>query len=754
MVKRKLKKKINRAIIPNVFLQNYTENKNDVNASLKSKLVPNSEHNIVPHIIQQTVDGLHKKKELNTLVSPRYHKQKIINPDSKKNEVKKIPVHIKKKYKTDMKKKHTLNKHKKTKVNQDVTKNVGGTDSVCKRSKMVAQKVEDFLNHTKKINLNAIQTKHAYKKDNQNAVLLQENYCSISDIIHQPSKTDKYVIEKYFMNKLKAKSYKTTYDLVQTILKSQEELLSVYSVENSMSKELYRKFHRPGICRAPKQYTRSNRYICSEYSNNDGNQEKDFEYATDFATQYKISSKYEENFNEYLSVNEEKKTSENMITNVSEILQIKDKENIFSQNQNSYCAQQEKSYSTLCGSLKVTYDSHQYDKKYCFVRNDTTNCYTVNKQQNVRFITKESRANFATSYDLTNKYIKPFKPVSTKQKNTFDVRMKQTIEESYTIEYSKSNENNDNTIHNYILENKPDFILDNDYYKHNTVSYDNVSPKNYVNTVLGNTYTIHSLNSLFDETVTPQNQMKERRHIQPNGLFETYSVHNSFSEINNDNNVSNIIKDDLNRNSKNLNIVFVSKTQHSEIIPSDNNMIVEPINVCETVFNDIGSNEKEFAFSFNENNQHNDSLYGNIKNGRDKHIENEHVNGNDDIEESVSHHFSCAVKHKLSHFIDNIIDNNLEDPMETNQNKIENIVIGSGNLSNEGNMDAEDNDCNIDINFNIKNRPRFVPKGNIFIFLEFLNTLNSTYLMKSLQWNLFRYVSNLRELSHKDRSSV
>ncbi|KAJ8724376.1 hypothetical protein PYW08_015850 [Mythimna loreyi] len=207
------------------------------------------------------------------------------------------------------------------------------------------------------------------------------------------------------------------------------------------------------------------------------------------------------------------------------------------------------------------------------------------------------------------------------------------------------------------------------------------------------------------------------KHRKEKKVIHTYSIHDNHSEVNEDSIMSITTKDDCIDNSKNLNIVFVSKSQHrSKPSVLSCNAIVEPLDVCETVIDEIGSGEKEFAISFNENNQLNDSLYGNIKDGFEKHIESGRTTsneGNDCVSDSVSHHFNCAEKIIQSNRIHNIIDENLQDPVVNNQEaKInidpENILVRNINTVNM--------DSNIENNFNLKNRPRFLPKGMSQIF--------------------------------------
>lgn len=745
IIKRKVKKKINRCTnIPKLFLQHL----NDANTSIKSKAeLKISENNMVQPIFEPTADVLDKKKkESKMFVSPTTRKKKNkIPPRKYKTKETSIRKHhkkwkadvvspAKKKYKTAMKQKHTFNKQKKTKVSSNKFIYLGDIDSICKRSKIVAQKAEYFLQNTKRrSNINHL--RNANSKRIETNMTLRKKYCAINENnISEPAITNKYIIEKYIMNKLKPKSYKTTYDLVETVLKSQQEVTN--AAENNTSEELYRKFNKRNdtlrcVNMIPKRYALTNKYIYNEYSTNDDKKARVSHNKNKHPSQFKTCSEYDENFSEYLSFYGQKEIAD-IMTNVSEKLECINEENATygeKHHTSIYGTRTETSYRTLSSPLMVlTYDSHQYHKNDAFTRNNTENFNTINKIQNIRFITKESRDNFITTNDNKNRFQIPYKIASNTQTKTFDIRMKQTIDESYTIEYSKSYENNYNAVYNYknsqtekYNATSRDFIKDNDYYKHTTVNYEPLSN-------FENTYTIHASHSLFDKHGTIENQIT--RNSQTFELLESYSVHDSHLEVNQVDNGSKPNEDDHTHNSRNNhNIVFVSKSQqHSETVPSDN-MIVEPLNICETVFDEIGSGEKEFDISFNENNQLNDSLYGFIKDGIVGHVENEGLINQENVDtpEKISHHFSCVVKTIQPNKTDNNINDNLQDLTERKQDEIANIrprnLLGL-DLATERNVNTENKDCNFDINFNFKNRPRFMPKGNdnistIFNFLDF-----------------------------------
>ncbi|KAJ8719071.1 hypothetical protein PYW07_016627 [Mythimna separata] len=739
-VKRKLKKKINRsAIIPKLFHQNANKNKDDRNALIKSKAeVIISDPNNEQQIIQAPVNDSNKKKKYKTLVDSRHRKEKNKIPDPKKFRTKEAPIRTKNREmigqvslvnnrnKATVKQKHKLKKPEKIKVNNNKFKYLEDLDSVCKLSKIVAQKADLFLQNEIKRGKNIIHLKNANRKDKENNMILQNKHCAINDAVL--ANTNKHIIEKYIMKKLKAKSYKTTYDLIETVLKSPLELNN--AMENTMSEELYRHFYKPNetlrcVTTAPKRHAWTNEYICSEYTTNDRDKNEVSQYIDDISTQFKTCSEYKEKYSKYTSIYGQDEISD-FLPHLSEKLQFINEEDMtYSQNQNIYCTQKETSYNELSVPLRVlTYDSHQYHKHEGFTKNGTKNFYTINKKQNLRFISKESRDNFVTYNDFKHKFKKPFRTVSNKQTKTFDTHiMRQTIDESYIIEYSKSYDKNYNVECNQKLLSSVNF--NNDSNKSAiTVSYEPVSSIKDLNPDFGNTYTVHS-------TYSNTNSITK---IQSKELMHTYSINDYHSEVNEDVIGSRKTKHDFTNNSKNFNIVFVSKSQQrSEPSIHSCNINVEPLDVCETIFDEIGSGEREFDVTFNENNQLNDSLYGNIKDREEEeHVKNRRITinqGNDSVSDNISHHFSRAVKYIQSNSMHKVIDDNLQDPIVRTQNEKTDVApenFPSLGWSVKSNLNM---DCNFENNFNLKYRPRFVPKGMSQIFENCNNKTACAYDM-------------------------
>ncbi|XP_075976491.1 uncharacterized protein LOC142976808 [Anticarsia gemmatalis] len=163
-----------------------------------------------------------------------------------------------------------------------------------------------------------------------------------------------------------------------------------------------------------------------------------------------------------------------------------------------------------------------------------------------------------------------------------------------------------------------------------------------------------------------------------------------------------------NQGDKDVNVVFVSNTQHSDINSLND---VDPINLCETVFHNNGTIEKEFAASFGNNNRLDDSLYNNFGNIiRDKYLTQVIQTHNQD--EDVSHHFGNTLTAKHLNAIDDIEAKFQEAIVEMDKNQenhTDHFV-----KQNELNYDTYFNGT--DINFNVKERLRFLPKGMSQIF--------------------------------------
>ncbi|CAH0674041.1 unnamed protein product [Spodoptera exigua] len=154
-------------------------------------------------------------------------------------------------------------------------------------------------------------------------------------------------------------------------------------------------------------------------------------------------------------------------------------------------------------------------------------------------------------------------------------------------------------------------------------------------------------------------------------------------------------------------------------------MIVEPLDVCETVLHEIESGEREFDLTYNDDHRKNDSLYNYSQNDnvdintpthRDNLI-NKTVNKNG---EDVSHHFNNVIK---------TIENQVNDKNTDIIQDLELLEKSQGEPTNGDDKMRDISDVNIvdninvekdfnfeTNNFNLRNRPRFVPKGMSQIF--------------------------------------
>lgn len=725
MVKRKIKKNANKKStnISTLFRQNENQNTIDDKGLSKSKFEMNHENN-VPERIKRVNNNLNECKEHKTLTIPKHRdkKRKASNPKKYTQEEIKMQKNRTKTKKLlptkKTKQQNVSNKYKKLNVHINdckVYKMLKDTDSVYKRSKIVARKAEEFLQyHTRKRNVTQKENNIMQGKKNMITRKTHDNN-AFNDYVPRTRQINKYIIGKYVMDKLKTKSFKTTYDLVQTIQQ--------VTKNNNMSKEFYSEFsdfnyRRNDKTRSvlyPKTSTWINKYILSEYSDFVGKQRKSSQYTTRVPIYYK---KYDNEGN-YSEVSAEESG-----------LMCED---IYNINNNIECERrQESSYFTSNVPLesKLTYESHHYHENEVFETNlNAYNICSMNKRQNVRFITKQSKDNFVTVNDLRTKIKRPSKSIfNHKQTKINDIRMKQMVDESFIIEYSKSNENdNDEKVKSDILINSMMTTKVNENLQHKiNVNHENKLPDNKQKPIIGDTYTIQPFNDSFGTNIESQYQF-----IQSNEFFNTYSIHYSNSEVNNDMSCKPIIDtDEYASDRNNLNVVFVSKSQCSKTdTPFDNN--IEPLNVCETILHESHTVEREFAFNFNQtNNQRTDSLYENIRNIGDTNecLENEPFqithHGDVNCAEKKSHHFNNTVNTKQSIVIDNTADNSKDSIQILRRNEIDNInEIKLEHLPNlvieRDSVNGDNINCNIDSNyFNFKNRLRFVPKGKSNYFTQ------------------------------------
>nr|XP_049693316.1 uncharacterized protein LOC110375659 [Helicoverpa armigera] len=591
------------------------------------------------------------------------------------------------------------------------------TDSVYKRSKIVAQKVEDYLQHgvTKKTRANKQSLEKRNRKANKREL---EFKIREKNRANNENKLELLKLNKYIVNKLKTKSYKTTYDLIQTVLGTQQEVFDVGG--NNFSEELYTGFKKPndGIHFISKRRTWTNKCVLREYSNRTQRHKIDIKnlFINESPTRFRVLE-YEDNFTNHKT--EKQFSNENPV-------QFEEPQNNFSKNQSPYdgqetsnaisnvpptfepvtsefynagrhfnCTQRETSFQTMSGPLTIlTYDSHGHHKNEVFLNDDIANCDMTSKKHNIRFITKQSKDNFMHSNDLNKRLKRSSKPVS-RQPKIYDLCMRQRINETlYTIEYTKSNESCHYTEPNHFLVNNATYVKE----KGNVTEL----PIMDRTPAYGNTYTPSPSHHSFDlNAITNIQQHSLQNRIHSYEMFETYTIQDSDCVLSNDYNEPNTGKNDMIGNN-NVNIVFVSKSQRSQTDTSKN-VSIEPLNWCETVLNEIETGDAELPPK--ENDRFNDSLYDNFINnddGIDEWVANEvgqiiQDNAAGNVTEDVSHHF-------------------VENKKDTRVINNEIIVEGPPNINNQINY-AANNNCNYEINsFNLKNRHRFVPKGMSQIF--------------------------------------
>lgn len=722
-----------------LFQKETNKNVDDKSPSVSNAL-PISNHNVQENAIQQVqenTDNIDKAKVHKVREIPNHCRKRRKIPKQKKYAIKEIPKLNKKnkdlaspvlqmeqnitspKIKRNIIKQRQLeikHKIKNIKPNLHYLKN---TDSVYKRSKIVAQEAEEFLRNN---NIKRIKPNVNYYERKKNPHLLKNNYCAIKEHEQRINKVN----YQYIMKKLKTKPYKTTYDLLQTIINSQKLILDTVgnNVSEEIDKELYRKRDVPlHLPKLSKRYTTTNRYAYNEYSDVIGKNINEMSLFRSNREEQNKMYHYEDNFSEILSVYRENESDK---PKSGERFEHTDTYNYYQK----YTMQEETAHPITNALSLLTYDSHRYGNNEVFERNETENCRTT--KPNIRFITKQSKDNFATSDDIRVQFKRPRKIMTNRQTKTYDVRRIQNISESlYTIEYSKSSENNYDIASKEVVSMNMDYENVDDYYKNysKTIGDDAFA---MIDQAFGNTYTLNSFHVNF---ATQHSRNETHQRYESSQLFETHSIHDNRNEINN---VYNQPKDNITTSKKDTNFVFVSKSQNStHTRVSEHNNIIEPLDVCETVLHEIGSGEREFDFTFNENHRRNDSLYNMSPNNNDIVNEQENrenlINLNEAIKENggdVSHHFNNMVQTTDNQLKDNDnIDKNIQDQefLEKNQPQPidKDVIVEDLTDINIGNNLNVEQDCNFVINnFNLKNRPRFVPKGSVsFVTLFLMNDI-------------------------------
>ncbi|XP_063893999.1 uncharacterized protein LOC110375659 [Helicoverpa armigera] len=677
------------------ILEHINERKQDLDVNLDKNPIPELKNEVtkVPDIAKNLIRNKSKekkKKEIkNKISSPAMVIRKTVSKIHKKDIIKNQEEYI----------------------NSD-------TDSVYKRSKIVAQKVEDFLQHgvTKKIRAN----KQTLEKRNRKAIKRELEFkIREKSRANNENKLELLKLNKYIVNKLKTKSYKTTYDLIQTVLGTQQEVFDVGG--NNFSEELYRGFKKPNDRThfISKRRTWTNKCVLREYSKRTQRHKIDIknQFINESPTRFRVLE-YEDHFTNHKT--EKQFSNENPF-------QFEEPDNNFSRNQSPYdgqetsnaisnvpptfesvtrefynagrhfnCTQRETSFQTMSGPLTIlTYDSHGHHKNEVFSNYDIANCDRTNRKHNTRFITKQSKENFITSNDLNIRFKKSRKPVS-RQPKMYDLCMRERINETlYTIEYTKSNESCHYIEPNHILVNNATYVKE----KANVTELPIIDRT----PAYRNTYTLSPSHHSFDlNNITQIQQNSLQNRIHSHEMFGTYTIDDSDCVINNDYKELDTGKNDCLIGNNNVNIVFVSKSQRTQT-ESSKNVSIEPLNWCETVLNEIETGDAEL--SPKENDRFNDSLYDNFINnddGIDEWVANEvgqiiQDNAAGNVTEDVSHHF---------------VENNKETRVTNNEITIEDPPNNNNHINYTAN-----NDCNYEINpFNLKNRHRFVPKGMSQIF--------------------------------------
>lgn len=565
------------------------------------------------------------------------------------------------------KRKHKIsNIEEKKKIKQQNNKEYGQkrlteTDLMYEKSKMVAQRAEEFLGRDKRV----VDTSHGV---NPSRKYMNIHYDKIF-LVPKNREMDKRKVITY-----KPKLFQTTYDLLQTILTSQREFLSS---NRNITEEFYgenRNFdYRHKVAsmfkhELPRRYPLSHTLKSNECINMQTSEQKNSCHIT-----------YSSNINELC----DSFTNENCYNQSSRISTY---DSVYSGNVTN-----NENFDISYNHTKLTYESHNYYRnEFTEETEKTGKC--LPRKQNIRFITKQSEENFTSVNIHRHKYKKQSvsKITSNKKNHT-----KQIVNNSsFTIEYSDGNLNEFNSA------SKSDFAANETYYIKHT------SRNHKMDQGFGLTYPVSPSILQCNEIREPHQAINKSVVIQSDELFDKCSNNENLE-------IATTAANKSEPDQNNLNIVFVSKSQYF-----DND--IEPLNVCETVMPGSDSVENEFKLPFHENNHLNDTLYNNLEMIHDTYMNNENVlshtiaNQDDVIEntENVSRHFSSKGNIDPNMALQGAtIKSQMGD--KENQSKytasddvlIQGIEMSLGNEVGLQNCNMEDN------NFNLKNRPRFMPKG-------------------------------------------
>ncbi|CAH0583126.1 unnamed protein product [Chrysodeixis includens] len=631
---------------------------------------------VVDHSQNENLNAM-SKKDNNPKEFENTHKNNLKFKDKTRKKKRILDLQNKKPIKHKYKHKTISKKSKMQNYKDHDQKTITETDLIYEKSKMVAQKAEELQRRDK-------QNVNTRLGVNPSTKYVDANYDHIF-LAPKNRVTDNRKIITY-----KPKLFKTTYDLLQPIMTSQR---GEYIMRNQdISEELYgenRHFnyrHKATSLlthKLPKRCPLPQTVTCSEQIDIRTMQQE-------HSTYYTISSNKSGISDHYVNENCYKTSSQITMYDTVNEGNISYKDNL------DISYNHERAKNCTAGDYFesiLTYDSHHYHRNEFNEETGKTRQCSPQRKQNIRFISKQSKENFASV--KIHRY-KCRKQSVSKRTTCRKVNTKQVIDNSsYTIEYSESNVNEFNSVC------KNDYIANETYYvKHTSQNYE-------LDQDFGLTYAI-------SPSILPCNIMKEHyNEINRSSVIESDEL---FDKSSNDVGVKIFSKAENENESdeNNLNIVFVSKSQGSE-------NEIEPLNLCETVLRESDSVEKEFYTSFHENNQLNDSLYNNVEDIQDTiYLNNGQkpreiiANHENVIEptENVSHHFLSLVTKEPNILIRDPTAKTQMDEENLNKITLPDDVPIHGKEMSLGKEFIE-MDAN---NFNLKNRPRFMPKGMSQIF--------------------------------------
>lgn len=635
------------------------------------------------------------------------------------------------------------------------------TESVKKRCQLLAQKTKELIQNNKRnpeifINENVQHTRSHFITNNKNiAIHKRVNEIIIQEYIPLPPKLNIGIQDT---NKQNKKSFKSNYDLLQTILSSQESERDKQRGKMNSLNDYFPAMVEAESCKPINK--ESHKTYPFQPVTRDRNRIPLFRYLDD-PTIYQSETP---GHNLRPSVREtDNPTPFQAVTPEYHFTESGDRSSFYPETHDRNLMhlvrksddippiQAEKLYSNISPCLvrdsddaspfqAVTFQSHNYFDQDLRTKSDVEIYNFYKKSRN--FITTQSRENFINQTNFPknnserknklNVYSKLFRLNNHRRNLNKSVKMfnmdnntVKGIRESYSIEFTENNEydtsiKNNGSKHDilYSANNITCGVTPSMSCIPNDPHFECVSPMNpktwFISNDNNNDLDYEPINiNTFTITNSYSNSNKQVSSNHENWKnLGTYTIESRKSLCESE--TSNMIKETEHNEISNTNFEFVSKSQEN----IDERLIMNPIEVCETVLQDLKlsiNRLNEFDTSFNGgrdscsrlNFNINDAngmgdLQSELNNTMSTHfpkiVFNEKTQ-NQEFEE-VSHHFTIT-NSMLSGLIQNPILSKGNDEKTTEKEAM--IVVDTVNDKND--MGA----------FEIQNRLFFVPKGNTYL---------------------------------------